>query len=321
MRGEKVMGEEQKSINEVVEDISEEAFASLGLENSDLAKDKPSEEGGKVVPKHKPEDLVEDEEEDEEEEEEVVVEEKEDSEKKEEDEEVIPRSKYEKLRERTEKRIASLTAKVKEAESLKATPTSRKDKLEAMSNKELKQLKRDAFKEAKKTDDPQKEDEYLDLMDEVEEVLRTAPTRFQNKQVKAYEETVEEIILDPQNDDIDFKKESESIKKIASSIYSKHSDLHKIETGQAMALQFAIEHYREIRQLSRGKAKEANLKRKNTDLKRKTSLDSNKSTNAPKNNTKLKKLFKKGKESWRREDKEAFFNEYIGDAAIEDYIK
>jgi len=311
------MGEEIKTKDELVEDISEEAFASLDLDLEDLAKKQPSEEGGKVESKHKPEDLAEeDEDEDEEEQEQEKVEEVED-----EDEEVVSKSKYEKLKERMEKRIDRLTAQTKKLEESKTSQGTRREKLENMSEKELKALKRDAFREAKKTDDPDKEDQYLDLYDEIDEVIREAPKRFESKQIAAYEEAVEEIMLDPKNEDIDFNKEAKAIKEIAANIYNKKPDLRKLVSGQAMAIEFAVEHYRELRKVSKVKSKEATLKRKNTDLKRKTSLDSSKTTGTPKNSSKVKKLFKKAKNSWRHEDKEAFFGEFIGDDAIDDYLK
>jgi len=273
--------EQQREVQEKEDKLGDDLLSSLDLssdEEETKLQDDSFEEGGEVDLRR---DLNEKEPEVEEEEEET-------------EEEVIPVSKH-------KKRIDALTAKNKileeqlnEAKAKSSSEGTRKDKLENMSQQELKQLKQNARSEWKRTDDPEREAQLDELMDEIDDVMSSVPKRFQQKQEKAFNQAVQEIITDPKNEEIDFDKEGVEIRKIAEQVYSSYPDLKSLEKGQALALKMAVDHYKATREVSKIKSKEGDLKRQNTNLKRKTALDSS----AVKGNAKranLKELREKAK--------------------------
>lgn len=223
------------------------------------------------------------------------------------DDEVVPKSKHEKALKHMQKRLDSLTAKVKQYESKPAAePTSDPDKakLEKMSDTELKALKHKVrVAQARETDDA-KLDQLVELEMKIDEVASNAPSRFEAAQLSAYNAKAEEIALDPEIEDIN--KAAPEIKAIAVKIYQQYPKLHKAEDGQAMALELAANHYKEIHKLSAGKEKVDELKRQNTTLKRKTGLDSPSHKGNTASTQSNKKLEAKAYGSHSTYDKEAF---------------
>lgn len=294
---------EARDISQREDELAESLLSSLDLTTQNETDKQKDAQGGKVDSRVKSDKSDKSEEEDSEEEEvkdtkkkdekdsededseEDKSEEDKSDEEEEEEEEVIPKSKFQKRldsevakRKVLEAEVAELKAKQQEIK-----PTDRRSRLESMSEAELKQLKAEAKAEWKRTDDTTRERDLDELLDEIDDVVRSAPNRFLDKQAKAYTSEANKIMSE--YDDIDFSTESDKIKEIAINIYKKYPDLHKLERGQATALRMAVEHYSEIRKnisdSSKVKSKETELKRKLTEVKRKTSLDSGSIKGAP----------------------------------------
>lgn len=259
--------EEQKKEQDVVRDRADK-FADSLLSSLDLPQDQDEEPEEEKKPAKKKEREPEPEEEQDPVSEEDGEDKEEDSE---EDEEVIPKSKFQKRIAAERNRVRVLEAKVAELEQKRSEPTSdRKAKLEAMTVDQLRQLKSDARIEWKSTEDIDRAKALDELVEEIDDIIRSGPQKFVQKQTVAYEKAAKEIMED--NDDIDFAKHGAEIKKIATDIYNKYQDLQRLERGQATALEMAFEHWKATR--SGGKSKEMDLKRQNLKLKQKTSLDS-----------------------------------------------
>lgn len=256
--------EEQKGQEEAVVKSKQDVVSDKILSSLDLPEDeKPSEEGRQVQSKE-------------------PLDEEEDDDEEDDEEEVIPKSKFEKrLSSEVAKRkiLEAELAEIKEQKS--AVPNDRRSQLEAMSEAEQKQMKLEArskWFDAKSDGDDALARQYMDLETELDEIIKTTPNKFVSEQVKAYDKAAKEVMLDPDNEGIDFndEKEAGAIKSIATEIYKKYPELQNLKTGQATALKMAVDHYRETKDISKGKSKVSELKQKNNKLKRKTSLDSSK---------------------------------------------
>lgn len=310
-----------KEVREKHESAVDDIVDSLGLPEID-------EQGGEVKPKKEigPDEKDKDESEEEEEEseeEESEEEEEEESEEEsaeesgeeeEESEEVVSKSKF-------KKRVDSLTAqnKILEAKlaekdkSSEAPADSRKAKLEAMSDTELRNMKADARSKSRIASREEKDDladQYDSLQDEIDDILQNAPVKFQQDQAKAYDSAITSVIADPVNENIDFKKVGAEIKEIANGIYSKNTDLHTLKRGQAVALELAVDHFRSSLKFTKGKSSVKKLKQTNLKLKRKTSLDSS-ALKGNKVNASTKTKYKKAKESKSIYDKLEFAGDIL----------
>jgi hypothetical protein len=188
--------------------------------------------------------------------------------------ELIPKSKV-------DKRFKSLTSEIKDLrEKLeKATADSDKAKdpdmvkLEGKSITELRSFKNIIKKKILKEADDDKVDDYIELESKIDECILTAPQRFHDRQLVLYNATVKQIVDD---EGIDPKgEEAQEIKKIAVNIYQTYDKLQGMEDGMAMALKFAIDHYKIISKNADSKNSERNLKSKLSNLKKRTMLDSN----------------------------------------------
>lgn len=252
----------------------------------------------------------EDEPEDEEQEEEQPeTKEEEKTEKKEEDPQKV---KYEKSIQKLERRIQQEVAKRKEIEAKLETndfKTTRRSKLENMSEKELQQLKLETRREWKKAEDATRETQLEDLEQEIDKVLRDAPNRFVNAQAKAYSDKVQEIIDDDANESIDFDKDGAKIKQIAEQIYSTKRELQKLVGGQALALELAVEHYKVVMQNNKAKDNEGDLKRKVNTLKKKTLLEGP-TTKGKVSNSSLRKQYQRAKNGMM-DDKFSYLENFI----------
>lgn len=299
--------QEQQELKEKRDSLENKLFSSL-----DLSEEEEHDEvqGGRLN-KDKPKEESKEESEEQEEESEESSEEQEDTEEEsdEEDEELIPKSKFLKRIEREKLAKAKLEAELEELKANKKSNVSdRRSKLESMNEKELKALKRDVRKkQLDAKDDSDTLDQLLDLEDEIDDVIRTGPSRFQQSQVKEFNKSAQKIIDD--NPDIDFNKYANDIKEAAIKIYQKEKDLQKIKRGQAIALELAFEHFKEVSKYKKVKSKEVN-KQQQTKLKRKTSLDSG-SVKGDASNSSRRKLYEKAKNSHDYDDKLAFFDEII----------
>lgn len=329
-----------KTFKEKEAEVSEKALAALGLdltEEGKTSKAKPSGEGGSVGLKVSTKTLKDNEEEEEstdgvqpeeegkeQKEDEVESEEKSTEEEKEtteEEEELIPKSKYEKVKSRLEQRVNALTAQLKQQEQTKATVNSTREKLEQLNEKDLLALEDevdDALFDARTANDTSKLSQLRNLRRELRDVIVTTPKRFVEKQVSAYNDSANSILNDPANEDIDFTTEAETIKKIATQIYSNKPDLQGLVRGQALALELAVEYYRDTKKLNQGKTKEASLKRELVKQKQKTTLGTSKSTGTPRTAVNMKKEFESAKRSGSDHDKAAFLGKLLD---IDEYLR
>lgn len=200
------------------------------------------------------------------------------AEEEEEDEDLIPKSKFNKRLQSEVARRKVLEARLAEMEAKTSEPKdSRREKLEGMSSAELDDLDDqidEALFEARQSGDDSKKSELRSLRREVRQIRSQGPQKKQEAQVKAYNDAVNSVMSDPDNEGIDFDKDAEAIKTIAEGLYQKFPELQKMTSGQATALKMAVEHFRETKTLKKGKSEVKNLKRKNNKLKRKVSLDS-----------------------------------------------
>ena len=295
----------QKDVNQRRDDLADHLLSSLDLSQPGEEKKEEKKEDKKEV-KKEPEE--EEESEDTEDNEDEL--EEEEQEEDEEDEELVPRSKIEKrIKSEIDKRKV-LEAKIAELEERTSKKTdSRRDKLEAMSNSELKQLKKEARSEWRRTDDDGRANELDELLEEIDEIVQTKPKMFEDKQMKALDSKALEIQAKDEYSHIDFEKHSQDILKTAQDIYKKYPDLKNLERGQATALEMAVDHYSVILKGSKGKSKETELKREVNKMKRKTSLDSS-SVKGSNDQSGRKKAYDKAKQGGLTEKVE-YFTEHV----------
>lgn len=300
------INQEKREVAQKTKDVANKIFSSLDLPDPDKELNREK----KPAPKEK-----EQVQEPEETEEEVPEEKTDDSEQEtdesdDEDEDLVPKSKVKKRIDSLVSARKVLEAKVAELEAKnKANATgSTKDRLEALSESELKDLRLKVRAEWKRTDDPDREAQLDQLQEDIDDVLKNAPARFQQKQVSAYENKAREII--EENDEVDFDKHGAEIKKIAIDIYNKYSELHQLERGQATALEMAFEHWKVLQGSNKGKSKELELKRQNMKLKQKTSLDSG-SVKGNANSANRQKDFEAAKKGGTDEKASYLFNHVV----------
>lgn len=198
------------------------------------------------------------------------------------DEELIPKSKVEKRFKQLTEEIRKLKAGQKPEET--ADPDMAR--LEKYSLEKLNTLRqnikseiRAGYKAVAKGEeiDEKRLDELDVLADKVDEVIRTAPVRFQQAQVALYNKAAEEITseLSEELSEEEIKKACPEIKEIAEGIYSGYPKLQQSEDGQALALKLAMDHWKAKREFSLGKSETDRLKQTHRKLLRKVTLDTN----------------------------------------------
>jgi hypothetical protein len=263
---EKPITAESKEAYENVRQQAENKVVGDLLSTLSLPEDKPAEVKAPV-------DTPDEEQEEQQDEEQQEQKETEQEEQTDDDGEVIPKSKHEKIIKSMERRIDSLATKIKQQESREIASTStdsERARLEKMSDSELQAVKRQVrVAQARETDDA-KLAQLVDLELKIDDVQAKAPVRFQSRQQQLYLAKAEEISSDP---DLDHTKAAPEILKLAKDIYARYPKFQSLEEGQALALELAANHYKEINKFSTGKDKVAELKRQNNTLKRKTTLD------------------------------------------------
>lgn len=225
------------------------------------------------------------------------------------DEDLIPKSKVQKRIDELVKQNKKIEAELRAVREATATPKSHKDedmeKMEAMNESELKTLRRE-IKMAQlnildtNLDPAQRKSELAKLMEldeKAEKAIATAPQRFQSTQVAKFNEAVADTDIDD--------KAKELVFGYAKTIFSSSPELQSSITGQARAWQMAVQHYTEISKLSKGKMQNEELKRQNTTLKKKISVETSSQKSPQKPNDEAR-TFKKAQHG-SFDDKVAFF--------------
>lgn len=186
------------------------------------------------------------------------------------EEELIPRSKV-------QARIDKLTNELKQLKEAQKQPETPKDdttdQLERMSERELKDLKRQVRSaQLKSSSDEVALNKLLDLEERIDDTIRTAPQKFATKQQEAYNRAAEEIATDESFGDIN--KVAPQILEIAKEIYSNEPELQKTIQGQAIALKLAAKHFKAVNNLRQSSSENKALKSQVNTFKKKTALDS-----------------------------------------------
>jgi len=290
---EKQSPEEKASESEDVKSKSKKVTDDL-LNGMDLPEVEEEEEEGEEGEEEVEEDEEEEEESDKNEDDDNEEDEEEESEEEEGKEETVPKSELDKLQKKFENRLKQESAKIRKLEAQVKTnkPVDKdQEKLDAMTPKELKSLKREVRLKFKNETDDTKANQWLDLEDKIDETLSDAPRKLLQTQVELYDERAAEIMEIEGNlpeDAVAFIKEK------AAAIYKSDKVYQRSENGQKLALDLAYEHYTEIRKASGKSSKKGNvkLKRKVNKMKKKISL-SKSSLTGKKTGKALKRLEKK----------------------------
>lgn len=309
---------EQKALNQADQFSREDEFAKKLVESFDLpsnlsnAIDEKIEEEKRGPKKETEEEEPEEEVEDSAEEEQPEAEE---SEEIEEEEDLIPKSKVQKRIDeltREKKELSQRLRKLEQAAEEKQTkPDDDTARLEAMSDDQLKTLKRQVKLEqmtAVQAQDRAKLTELMELEDKIDSVSANAPKRFNDAQIRHFNTAVNDTASD--SDIRDFKTAGPEIFKKAQEIYAKSSSLKKSVYGQAEAWNLAVEQYKEVSKLSEGKSKSVETERKFNSLKKKVSIDSGSQKAAEQNAESDRKVYQKAKNG-TEDDKLNFFKKSV----------
>lgn len=309
------MNPEQKALNQADQFSREDEFAKKLVESFDLPSNLANEIEEKLEEEKKGPKKPEEEEEEVEDSVEEEQPEAEESEEIEEEEDLIPKSKV-------QKRIDELTREKKElsnrlrkleqmAEEKAPKPDDETSRLEAMSDDQLKTLKRQVKLEqmtAVQSQDRAKLTELMELEDKIDSVASNAPKRFNDSQIRHFNSAVNDSTTDP--DIKDFKSAGPEIFKKAQEIYAKSSSLKTSVYGQAEAWNLAVEHYKEVSKLSEGKSKNVETERKFNSLKKKVSVDAGTQKSAEQNAEAERKVYQKAKHG-TEDDKLNFFKKSV----------
>jgi len=318
-----VQEQQPQQADNVSQESMERDFAKKLVNTFDLGEGLMSAVDGEVIRQRKEEAVEETEPKEEvveeEQQEEAVTEEKsqetEETEETEEtpvedsEEDLIPKSKVQKRIDELTKQNKKFEAELRALKESNATPKSSRDedleKLEAMNETELRTLRRE-IKMAQlnmldaNLEPTQRKAELAKLMEldeKAEKAITSAPQRFQSTQVAKFNEAVEYTDIEP--------KAKEAVFGYAKTIFLSSPELQSSVTGQARAWEMAVQHYTEINKLTKGKVQADELKRQNTTLKKKISVDTSSQKSAQKPNDDAR-LFKKAQHG-NFDDKVAFF--------------
>jgi hypothetical protein len=144
------------------------------------------------------------------------------------------------------------------------------EKLENMSESELKNLKREArIAQLEAKDDKAKLSQLLDLEEKVDDAIRTQPQKFSARQTAYFQNVANEIAATEGFSE----KDAPAILKIAQEIYSSEPDLQKDVKGQGLALKAAVREYKAISRSNLKTQDNTKLKTQLNTLKRATSLE------------------------------------------------
>jgi hypothetical protein len=185
------------------------------------------------------------------------------------EEEVIPKSKIQPRIDRLTSQIKMLEQRLAEKESAAPVDDTQR-KLDNMSEVELEDtLTQLRVAKEKARDDDAKLLEIIKLERQVERTIASAPQKFVQNQVKEFNRAVERLSGDGDITDANGQK----VLEIAKDIYTRYPKLSKQVDGQAMALELAVAHYKELSKTSSVKTDTQNLKAQVNNLKKKTLLD------------------------------------------------
>ncbi len=227
----------------------------------------------------------------------------------EEEEELVPRSKVQKRIDELTRQKVELERRLQKLEEngeKSKTRDSETEKLEQMSDDELKQLKRQVrIAQVKNASDEAKLADLVDLEDKVDSALRNGPQRFQQTQLARFHDAVSETSSQFEN----FDKVGKKIFESAKEIFDDSPELQKSPTGQARAWKMAVKQYSQMESLTAGKSKAEKLEREVNNLKKKVTMDSGSQKGKVEDNS-LDKSFKKAKYG-DHEDKVDFFKKRL----------
>lgn len=227
----------------------------------------------------------------------------------EEDEDLVPKSKFQKRVDeltRQKKELERRLSKLEESSEKSKTRDSDSEKLEQMSEDELKQLKRQVrIAQVKNSSDEAKLAELVDLEEKVDGALRNGPQKFQSEQLSRFHEAVNETASQFEN----FDKVGKKIFESAKEIFDDTPELQKSPTGQARAWKMAVKQYSQMETLTAGKSKAEKLEREVNNLKKKVTMDSGSQKGKVEDNS-MDKSFKKAKYG-DHEDKVDFFKKRL----------
>lgn len=257
----------------------------------------------------------------EEQEEEQVQEDNEQEETQEdEQEEVVPKSK---IQPRIDQLTARLKAQQAEIDALKSQTSTPKDdiqrQLDEMSEDDLENsLTQVRVAKEKSRDNEEKLLELVKLERRIEKTIVQAPQKFVQNQVKEANETVKRLVSEGEVTNDNYPK----VLEIAKTIYDKYPKMQKTIDGQSMAIELAVEHYKQISKSSSVKVDTQNLKGQINNLKKRTALDT-KNIKGGGEKVNLDKLRNNAMTGSMR-DKEKFAqndNRFKIDAMIPDFLK
>ncbi len=254
-------------------------------------------------------------------EEEQTQEEQTQEETQDETEEVVAKSK---IQPRIDQLTARLKAQQAEIDALKSKSNAPSDdiqkQLDNASESELEEylIQARIAKESSR-DDPARLSELVKLERRIEKTIGTAPQKFAQNQVREFNNTAQRLASEGEITDANYA----SILKIAKEdIYDKYPKLANSVDGQAMALELAVAHYKQLNKTSSVKVDTQALKGQLNTLKKKTSLDT-KSVKGGGDKVNLDKL-RSSAMNGNMKDKERFAHNdprFKIDAMIPDYLK
>lgn len=186
------------------------------------------------------------------------------------DEEVIPKSKVQARFDQLTATIKRLEQRVAEKETAPPPTDDVQRQLDAMNEDALEDsLTQVRLAKEKSRDDDAKLLELVKLERRIEKTIVQAPQRFVQNQVNEFNKAAERLAS---TGDID-NSNSQKVLEIAKSIYDRYPKMKSQIDGQAMALELAVEHYKQIGKSSTVKVETQNLKGQINTLKKKTALD------------------------------------------------
>jgi len=214
------------------------------------------------------------------------------------DEDLVPKSKVEDIKAKMQKRIDSEVAKRKELESkLDTKPDDNDKKLDNMSVEELQSVKKQIRRALRHEDDDNKLDELEDLLDKVDEKIKTQPQRFFQKQMTNLSKILPDISEVYKDVETQINTGKGELVELAKTIYQRSRSMQGSPEGWAEAFQMAFEHLEGLKTVSPKKDDERvnSLSRRLNTLKKKTTL-SGKQSVANQESINSRKLYKKAVE-------------------------
>lgn len=236
------------------------------------------------------------------------------------DEEVIPKSKVQPRFDQMTAIIKSLKQQLAEKETATAPVDDIQRQLDSMTEDTLEEsLIQTRIAREQSRDDPAKLAELVKLERRIEKTIATAPQKFVQNQVKEFNSAAQRLASEGELTNENY---ADILKIAKNEIYDRYPKLAKSVDGQAMALELAVAHYKQINKASSVKVDTNNLKGQLNNLKKKTSLDT-KSVKGGSEKINLDRLRSNAMQGSMR-DKERFAHNdprFKIDAMIPDYLK